>query len=498
MVRRTIAKHLPMNRSNFEVKDIICDIWATLGLPDAALKEENLEITGPAHTLPSSYRLSQVAPAVISTATLAASLIRSHRVPDHRLAKVRVDSFHAAAEYKSELFTSLNPARNSSLWGPVSGSYETADGGVVGIHANFPNHAQAALRILGLPEDCTDKATISEKVKQHNAIDLETLASSNGAVIYALRTLDDWNSSEQAKWLPDFPIVLRKIGDAPAGIPASMKSIKDPESCLQGLRVAEISRVLAGPICGRTLAAHGADVLWIHGPHLPSLPAIDIDTSRGKRSTFIDLREDSGKNTLERLLSTADVFLQSFRPGTLASKGFSPQDVAKLNPNGIIYASLNAFGEDSPWSPRRGFDSMVQLCSGINSSEAEYYGDGSKFKKWPCQALDHTAGYFLAIGIMAALHRRITEGGSWEVHVSLAGVMKYISSLGRIPGRDGFIGAQQPSKDDAEGLGALLETKECQFGELTAIKHAGRIDGVEVGYRRMPTILGHYEAAWQA
>ncbi|KAK6538081.1 hypothetical protein TWF694_010966 [Orbilia ellipsospora] len=487
-----ISKSFIMSRGSFKAKDIIQDIWTTLDLPVSALR--NIELTGPEHILPSSYKLSLIPPAAISTSALAASLIRSHRVPDHEFAKVTVNTSHAAAEYRSELLNSLDGAPKPDLWASISGSYETADGRIVGIHANFPNHAEAALRILGLPLDCTDKAVVGERVKQHNAIELETVASANGAVIYALRTIDEWNATGQAEYLPDFPIILRKIGEAPKGLPLSMKDISDPRFCLQGLRVAEISRVLAGPICGRTLAAHGADVLWIHGPHLPSLPDLDIDTSRGKRSTFIDLRNDGGKETLEGLLSTADVFIQTFRPGTLNDKGFSPQKVSKLNNNGIIYASLNAFGEEGPWSHRRGFDSMVQLASGINSSEAEYYNDGSKLKKWPCQALDHTAGYFLAIGILAALHRRITEGGSWEVHVSLAGVMKYISSLGRIPGREGFDIAAPTSTELSD---EFLETRDCELGKLTAVKHAGRIDGVEVGPRYMPTKLGHYEPKWE-
>ncbi|KAF3926358.1 hypothetical protein AA313_de0202455 [Arthrobotrys entomopaga] len=489
---RQISKSFTMSRESFKAKDIIQDIWETLDLPISALK--NIELAGPEHILPSSYKLSLIPPAAISTSALAASLIRSHRLLDHKIAKVKVNTSHAAAEYKSELLTSLNGAPTPNLWAAVSGSYETADGRIVGIHANFPNHAEAALRILDLPLDCADKALVSERVKQHNAIDLETTASANGAVIYTLRTIDEWNSTGQAEHLPDFPIIIRKIGEAPKGLPPSMKDINDPRFCVQGLRVAEISRVLAGPICGRTLAAHGADVLWIHGPHLPSLPDLDIDTSRGKRSTFIDLRNKDGKETLQDLLTTADVFIQTFRPGALNHKGFSPQDVAMLNKNGIIYASLNAFGEEGPWSNRRGFDSMVQLATGINSSEAEYYGDGSKLKKWPCQALDHTAGYFLAIGILAALHRRITVGGSWEVHVSLAGTMKYISSLGRIPGREGFdnIAPISTELDDE-----FFETRDCDFGELRAVKHAGQIDGVEVGPRYMPTKLGHYEPQWE-
>ncbi|KAK6516440.1 hypothetical protein TWF506_006347 [Arthrobotrys conoides] len=492
-----------MDRSHFtSPKDILHDLWSTLSLPPSVLSDDTLvEITGPEHTLPSSYRLSLIPPAAIATSALAASLIYSHRTTpineNPKIPKVKINTTHATTEYKSESYIQiLNSPKPLEVWSPVSGSYQTADDRVIGIHANFPNHAISALEILGLPPDCTNKSTISSAVKLHNAMDLETTAHTQKAVIYALRSPLQWKQELQSSHLPKFPIIIRKISDAPSGLPPTLQSPHSmPKSCLSGLRVAEISRVLAGPVCGRTLAAHGADVLWIHGPHLPSLPGLDVDTSRGKRSTFLDLRDGSERNKLRELLSTADVFIQSFRPGAISSKGFSPKEVAALNPNGIIYASLNAFGESGPWKDRRGFDSMVQLCSGVNVSEAEYFNNGEKFRKWPCQALDHTAGYFLAIGILTALHRRIVEGGSWEVHVSLAGVMEYITSLGRIEGKEGF---EVPEVGDVQGVEEFLETKEGMVGLVRGVRHAGRIEGVEVGYRYMPTTLGYYEAAWEA
>ncbi|RVD80986.1 uncharacterized protein DFL_008868 [Arthrobotrys flagrans] len=491
-----------MDRSHFTTpEDIIHDLWSNLSLPPSALSEETLEITGPEHTLPSSYRLSLIPPAAIATSTLAASLIYSHRTPSNdinnnkpKIPKVKMNTLHASTEYKSENFIKILDSPPPNTWGPVSGSYETADGGMIGIHANFPNHAIAALEILGLPTDCTDKPTIAGAVKKFKAIDLENLAHKRKAVIYALRSPFQWKTEPQSHHLPAFPIILRKIREAPIGLPPNLQTSKTPKSCLSGLRVAEISRVLAGPICGRTLAAHGADVLWIHGPHLPSLPGLDIDTSRGKRSTFLDLRDGEGREKLGELLSSADVFIQSFRPGAISAKGFSPEDVAAMNPNGIIYASLNAFGESGPWKDRRGFDSMVQLCSGVNVSEAECFGkENERFRKWPCQALDHTAGYFLAIGILTALHRRIVEGGSWEVHVSLAGVMEYITSLGRMDGKEGF----QVLEVGKQSLEEFMEAKESMLGMVKGVKHAGGIEGVEVGYRYMPIKLGYYEAAWE-
>ncbi|EKM49738.1 uncharacterized protein PHACADRAFT_265389 [Phanerochaete carnosa HHB-10118-sp] len=296
-------------------------------------------------------------------------------------------------------------------------------------------------------------------------------------VATALRRFEEWDAHPQARALFDVPPVeLIRIGDAPKR--ASRASHRRP---LEGVRVLELTRVLAGPVAGRTLAAHGADVLWITSPNLPDLPTVDIDTSRGKRTTQLDLTEPGDRSALRELVKDADVFLQGYRPGGLADKDFGVADVVAARP-GIVYASLNAYGWDGPWKDRHGFDSLVQTATGFNAAEAEAYaaftGDfGARPlppKPFPMQAIDHAAGYLLAFGINAALCKTITEGGSWEVHVSLAAVGQWIRSFGQLePGVAFGEGAPLPPR-------SLPQAPEIQAITIELKQSAGdRVDGDE-------------------
>ena len=206
----------------------------------------------------------------------------------------------------------------------------------------------------------------------------------------------------------------------------------------------------------------------------------------------LDIKKPQDKARLLELLQTADVFIQSYRPGSLAAQGLSTEELTALNPN-LITASLNAYGPSGPWSQRRGFDSLVQTCSGINVADAERYEAGEAARVLPCQALDHGAGYFLATGIMAALYKRSVKGGSYEVKVSLAGVMQYLRSLGQYVGKAGFKRKDFKQPEDVSGY---LETRQTGFGELKAVKHAARINGVEIGWDIMPRPLGNDDPAW--
>ena len=197
------------------------------------------------------------------------------------------------------------------------------------------------------------------------------------------------------KALAEQPLVsIEKIGEAaPKPWPAGDRP-------LAGLRVLDLSRVIAGPVAGRTLAAHGADVMLISGPDLPAIPWLTIDTGRGKLTSFVDLKNEQGRATLRDLLAQADIFSQGYRPRAIAALGFSPEDAAQINP-GIVYVSLSAYGHEGPWAERRGFNSLVQTSTGFNHAEGEAAGvDGPK--ELPAQMLDHATGYLMAFGAMMA------------------------------------------------------------------------------------------------
>ncbi|KAK7946311.1 CoA-transferase family III [Apiospora aurea] len=457
-------------RAGYTAEDIVREAWNQLGLPPEALNALSLPgDQGPA--VPSSFKIGLLAQGAIATSALAAASLYAVR-NQRPVPTATVPLQHAVAEFRSERLYQLDGDPAPNLWGPIGGLHPTRDG-YVRIHDGFPNHRDGILRVLGLPQDgSVTRADVSGATRAWGKIGLEAAALENGACAYALRSYEEWDALPQAQAIGSFPISIRKISDGNIAAQQSVAAATlpgDGDRCLRGLRVLELSRVLAAPVAGRTLAAHGADVLWVTSPALPALPALDVDTSRGKRTIQLDLDGEEGKETVLELASTCDVFIQGYRPGSLADRGLSPEALAaRSTTGGIVVGNLSAFGPVGPWARRRGFDSLVQTCSGMNVSEAEHYGAGEPARPTPCQALDHAAGYFLAAGICAALDRKAADGGtgSYVVDVSLAGVMKYLRSLGQYEGRQGFEdGPDLQAAVDMMDPG-LFETRRTGFGEL--------------------------------
>lgn len=480
------------DRCLFEPTDTVSYIWDRLGLPREALNSLRLEDPRGQTYYPSSFKLDHLAQSTIGLSALAAALVQSTRTQG-KTPEVTLPVKHACLEFVTERLYTIDGEPPKSTWGPIGGLHATADGHVR-VHDNFPHHRYGALKLLGLSAHAS-RDEVAEKVRRWKRFELENQAAEHGLAIYALRSYEEWDATPQAAAVSDLPIQLGKISDeGPNGLPAHVASHSD--RCLRGLRIVELSRVVAAPVAGKTLAAHGADVLWITSPNLPDLPDLDRNLSQGKRTIQLDLNTESDRETLRSLLKEADVFLQGYRPSSLAAKGFSTADLLALKP-GIIVANLSAFGPDGPWAGRRGFDSLVQTCSGMNVSEAEHVGDGTVAKPLPCQALDHTAGYLLATGVAAAVYKRAAEGGSWQVDVSLAGVMKYLRSLGQRPEREGFERAVGlPNVAEVLEDRNLFEEKQSGFGMIKALKHAARVDGAVTGWDHMPKPLGSDEARW--
>jgi crotonobetainyl-CoA:carnitine CoA-transferase CaiB-like acyl-CoA transferase len=252
--------------------------------------------------------------------------------------------------------------------------------------------------------------------------------------------------------------------------------------------VLDLSRVIAGPVAGRTLAAHGADVMLVSSPDLPAIPWLSIDNGRGKLSSFVDLKSEQGRNTLRDLLAHADIFSQGYRPRALAALGFSPKDAAQLNP-GIVYVTLSAYGHAGPWADRRGFDSLVQTTTGFNHAEGEAAGvDGPK--ELPAQMLDHATGYFMAFGAMMAKARQSREGGSWHVRVSLAQTGRWLWNLGRVT--DGF----KTEDLKGESVKPLMEELASGFGPLRSVKPSAVLSRTPAFWARPSVPLGSHPPQW--
>jgi crotonobetainyl-CoA:carnitine CoA-transferase CaiB-like acyl-CoA transferase len=460
---------------------ILQDLWRLAGLRPEAMGEVVLQGAEPA--LPSSFRVGAAAQASIAAATAAVAAV--HRGRGGPAQAARIDMRHATLEFNSEHYLALAGSEAGAHWDPTAGTYRCGDGRWVRLHTNFPHHRAGILKLL----DCeTTREAVAAALARREAFAFEDDAAAAGLCVSAMRSLAEWDAHPQGQAVASLPALrIERIGDAPPTPlpPAAARP-------LQGMRVLDLTRVIAGPVCGRTLAAHGADVLHINGPHLPSFDGLVVDTGRGKRSAGIDLRDAAGRETLRGLAADADVFLQGYRPGAVASHGFAPAELAALRP-GIVCTSLSAYGEVGPWGGRRGFDSLVQTASGFNHAEAVAAGADPADpdpRVLPCQALDHASGYLLAFGTLAALLRRAEEGGSWQVRISLVGTGMWLRGLGRLA--DGF-GAPVPAMAE---IGDLLEETESGFGRLTAMRHSGRLDETPP-YWALPSVpLGTHRAEW--
>lgn len=474
--------------SEQNVFGLIHHAWSRLNLPMENMTMENVDVSTYTECFPSSFRVGDLAQVTITLAAMTAAQYWSIR-QGRSFPRVAVETEHACVEFMSERLYVLN-GKAAPTWTMSIGGLHKSKDGYIRMHDSFPNHREHALKILGLKTGAS-RSAVAEQVKKWRSIDLENAAFREGAVMVALRSPEEWQELPAARGLPDFPVKIDSIFPGNPYMPSIPASIQD-NKCLRGIRVVEMSRVIAAPVAGRTLATHGADVIWITSPNLPDLPDLDIDLSRGKRTVQLDIKQPREKQTLLNLIRSADVFIQSYRPGSLAAQGLSPEVLAKINPN-IIVANLNAYGTEGPWARYRGFDSIVQTCSGINVADARAYGANEPAHVLPCQALDHGSGYFLASGIMAALCHRATHGGSYNVHVSLAGVMKYLTTLGRYPDKSGF---DRKDFSTRQAFDHYLETRETGFGELRAVRHSAKIDGLNVGWDEMPKPLGSDAPIW--
>ncbi len=456
--------------------EILTDIWTAAGGDVAALGDVTL--SGEEPQLPSSFRVGAAAQAGVAAAGLAAAQIwklRSGQSQD-----VAVDMAHAVVECRSERYLRVDGKPPGPTWDAIAGIYKTRDRRFVRLHTNFRHHRDAVCKVLNCRPE---RDEVQAALLQWDAEAFETAAYAAGGVVAMMRAHSEWSDLPHAKALAGLPLFsIERIGDAaPRPWPAGDRP-------LAGLRVLDLSRVIAGPVAGRTLAAHGADVLLVSGPDLPAIPWLAIDTGRGKLTSFVDLRSEQGRGTLRDLLAQADIFSQGYRPRALAALGFSAEDAARLSP-GIVYVSLSAYGQAGPWAERRGFNSLVQTATGFNHAEGQAAGiDGPK--ELPAQLLDHVTGYLMAFGAMMARARQSREGGSWHVRVSLAQTGRWLWNLGRVA--DGL------KTEDLKGdtVQRFIEEMPSGFGPLHAVRHSAVLSKTPAFWARPAMPLGSHPPQW--
>src|SRR3989440_2972374 len=374
-------------------------------LPIAGWPEEQaraVEITGGADpVLPTPFRIGAAGAAALAATGLAAADLWELRTG--RRQDVAVDLRQAVASLRSGHYLQVNGTKVRGDRNPVMGMYPAKNGRWSYIHANFPNHRAAALKVLGCEEN---HDAVRKAVAGRDALELEEAIIAAGGAGGMVRSMAEWAQHPQAAAIASLPLMeIVKIGDSPP------EKLPDGDRPLSGVRVLDLTRVLAGPTCARTLAEHGADVLKITAAHLPNIGYQEYDTGHGKLSAQLDLREPKNVETLRGLVREGDVFSQGYRPGTLGNRGFSAEALAKLRP-GIVVVSLCAFSHVGPWASRRGFDTVVQTVSGITSRQGELFpGSAPGPQFYPVSAIDYLTGYLMAFGAMVALARRAREGG---------------------------------------------------------------------------------------
>ena len=487
------------------VGDVLTKLWMECGLDDkvplhrlsVSAKGKNFCVSASGVGLdcivPSSFRVASAATIAISAAALAAAEVRALRrsaaasvPPETFRQNVSVDARAAVLEFRSERHAMLVGKPPEPLWDPLAGAYQCRDGRWVRVHTNFQHHKDRLLTVLGCAADA-DREAVAQAFLEMDAFDVEERAAEAGAIVAVARRPNEWVHHEQGHAAAALPtIILDPLGEPASGDELALPPLTDnAQQPLEGIRVLDLTRIIAGPVAGRDLAYYGAEVLRITSPNLPHVPAAVLDVGRGKRSAHLDLTREEDRKKLRALVREADVVIQAYRPGAIAALGFGPDECAAIKP-GIIYCSLSAYSHVGPWAGRRGFDSIVQTSSGMNLAEAEAAGDEKLTPKvLPAQAIDHGSGHLLALAVMAGLMRRGAEKTGFHVRLSLLQTANWIRHLGIV--EDGMDMDEDPALAEPE----LEESPSGYDGMiLRHVPHAAKLEDTPAVHRHPSVPLG--------
>ncbi|MFF1905568.1 CoA transferase [Kitasatospora sp. NPDC058218] len=440
--------------------------WAALGGPADLL--ERVSFHGPDGVLPARLPVRQLARATVAACSLAAGELSALR-SGGGVPAVRIDQGAVATAFVGERHLRID-GRTPVSFAPLSGFWQSADGWVR-THANYPHHRARLLAALGLPADAGPEQ-LAGTLRLRPAEWVQERAHEAGALAVAVAPASG----------ATHPLVeTRVVGSAaarplgPGGLPA------------EGVRVLDLTRVIAGPVATRSLALLGADVLRVDSPRLPEAEDAHVDTGFGKRSTRLDLAAPGDRAAFEDLLATADVVVTGYRPGALDAFGLAPADLLERRPD-LVVAQLCAWGWTGPWAGRRGFDSLVQAGVGIAATEA---GADGRPGVLPAQALDHGTGYLIAAGVLRALtDQRTGRPGGRHLRYSLAGTASWLQH-GIAPAAPGPAGAEP---DDPKHW--LAET-DSPYGRLRHALPPLAYEGGPADWSRPPGRWGTDAPAWR-
>ncbi|HZT64750.1 MAG TPA: CoA transferase [Acidimicrobiales bacterium] len=442
----------------------------------------DFEVIGTEPVLPSPHHLATGAAAARLLTGVGAS--EMWRVRTGRPQSLSVDARHAAAALTSFAHVEfLEPDRRPAeserrSWARrITAIVEAQGSRYVQLHGSF-NDGPVILSELGLDTSATPE-DIAAAVRGREAFELEAAFIRHGVCGGVVRTRQEWAAHPQGQALLGRPVVtVTRIGDGPP------RPLPDGGRPASGVRVLDLTRVLAGPTCAKTLAEHGADVLHVTSPRLPTAALFDVETGIGKRQAHVDLTDDSGAELLGDLAASADVFSQGYRRGAIDRHGFGPADLARLRP-GIVYVSENCYGPVGPWADRPGWEQLAQAATGMSHREGQ--SDGVP-RLAPAAVNDYSTGYLAAYGAMVALARRATEGGSWHVEASLCQTAMWYQELGD---------DNDPSRADPGDVDPYREEMDtAHYGRIRYLSPALAMSETPPRWDLPPAPPGTHAAAW--
>ncbi len=454
---------------------LLTRLWAALGGADDLAPR----VPPPAAEclLPSVFAVDDLAAATVGVASLAVAEFLATR-EETALPEVSVSRREASASFIGEILFASDGWERPPVWDPIAGDYPAADGWIR-LHTNYSYHRAAVTRVLG---DLVERSEVAAAVAKWPAVELETAVVEAGGCAAVMHTREEWLQSAPGAAAARQPIVdvLRRRADGPDSYGRAAASRP-----LSGIRVLDLTRVIAGPVCTKILASYGAQVLRIDPPAFAEVGALLPLTTAGKRCTSLDLHDARDRQRFEALLAEADVVVTGLRPGALTSLGYDAGGLRGLNPD-LVIANVDAYGWDGPWATRRGFDSLVQMSSGIADAGRRAAGQ-ERPKPLPAQALDHGTGFLLAAAICRALTERITTQTSADVRCSLIATANLLYDY---PDPQGLqhVGATWSASDTAPTTTA--------WGPARHVPIPGHIAGVRAALDLEAGPLGRHEPAW--
>jgi hypothetical protein len=446
------------------------EIWQALGGAPAATSAVTFTGQG---DLPSVFPVTDLAAASVGAAGLAVAefvFARSGRMPGLIVDRRLVSIWFA---------TSLRPEGWSppGAWDAIAGDYAASDTWIR-LHTNAPAHRAAALSVLGV---AGEKTAVTQAVAGWKADDLEAAIVAAGGCAATMRALEDWATHPQGRAVSAEPLLHRAaMGSGPKPIWPF-----DAKRPLAGIRVLDLTRVLAGPVATRFLAGYGADVLRLDPPFWDE-PALAPEVTLGKRCAPLDLREPAGRAMLERLIAETDVLVHGYRPGALDASGFGAACRRGLNPT-LIDVSLDAYGWTGPWRDRRGFDSLMQMSTGIADAGMRRLGR-DRPTPLPVQALDQATGYLMAAAVLRGLTARLDTGAGLEARASLARTAALLVSGAPPSGED------IETETDADWDETVEQTA---WGPARRVRAPLAIEGAPMHWDRPAGPLGAAQPLWQ-